>query len=56
MNRSPVIPKTISPEEKFLVAVRMIFREHAMAIDDLQTQNKALEARIKALEDLHART
>ena len=53
MNRTPNIPKNIEPEERFLIALRMLTKSHAIAIDDLEKKVVDLEDRIKALEALH---
>lgn len=50
MNRTPNIPKQIDPEERFLVALRMVVKDHAIAIDNLEKKVADLEARIVALE------
>ena len=54
MNRTPNIPKSIDPEERFLIALRMLTKAHAIAIDDLEKKVVDLEDRIKVLEALHA--
>ena len=50
MNRTPNIPKQIDPEERFLVALRMVIKDHAIVIDNLEKKVADLEARIVALE------
>ena len=50
MNRNPNIPKAIQPEERFLVTMRMLLKDYAIAIDNAETKIKELEERIVALE------
>lgn len=50
MNRNPNVPKTIQPEERFLVTMRMLLKDYAIAIDNAETKIKELEERIAVLE------